>query len=255
MALLKLNSKGSYVKAWQDFLKGRGFGLTPDGIFGPKTAECTRLFQLDRGLTADGIVGPATVEAAKKAGFNAAPATSKPSTKKIYLMSAGHTNVKGQDRGAVGSGYIEGVEAVKIRDSVAAKLRDRGFLVAEDGDDGENEPLKKALSLIAGTALAVEFHFNAAATPKATGVEVLCKDERKAEAQNIARAISNSLELPMRGELGWKPDSSGQHHRLAFCQRGGLIVEVCFISNPADMRAYSENFEAMTTAIANAIAG
>lgn len=251
MALLKLNSNGPEVKAWQEFLKGRWFSVTSDSHFGPKTSEFTRLFQLDRGLDADGIVGPATIEAATKLGFGATPAA-RPLKK--LLISAGHTNIAGKDRGAAGSGYVEGVEAVKIRDSVAAKLRSSGLLVVEDGADDQNDPLKKALKLIAGTDLAVEFHFNAGPA-KATGIEVLSKRSKKTNAKRIAQAIADAIRLPLRGDGGWKSDRSGQHHRLAFCELGGLIVEVCFISNASDMDAYAENFEAMTTRIVDAIAG
>jgi N-acetylmuramoyl-L-alanine amidase len=172
----------------------------------------------------------------------------------IYLVSAGHTNKPGQDRGAAGNGLVEGVEAVLIRDEVATRLRSAGHSVREDGSDGVNDPLTKALTLVAGTDLAVEFHFNAA-TPKATGVEVLAKPNRKKEAQRIAKAISTALELPLRGDKGYKSDSSGQHHRLAFCEKGGLIAEICFISNPNDVASYKANKYQLFSDLAHAIAG
>ena len=56
------------------------------------------------------------------------------------LISAGHTNVPGKDRGAAGNGFIEGDEAVKIRDQVASILRGRGLEVIEDGADGVKAP-------------------------------------------------------------------------------------------------------------------
>lgn len=181
------------------------------------------------------------------------PDPNEANVKRKVLVSAGHTNKLGQDRGAVGGGYVEGVEAVKMRDAIAAKLRERGLEVVEDGADGVNDPLKKALALIAGTHAAIEIHFNAGPTT-ATGVEVLSTPNRKALAQRIAKAISISTGRPLRGDDGWKSDTSGQYRRLAFCRLGGLIVEVAFISNPTDMRAYSENFEELTTRIAEAIA-
>ncbi len=172
----------------------------------------------------------------------------------IYLISAGHTNKAGQDRGAAGNGLVEGVEAVLIRDEVASRLRSYGHTVREDGSDGVNDPLTKALTLVAGTDLAIEFHFNAGPV-KATGVEVLAKPNRKTEAKRIAKAISVALGLPLRGEGGYKSDSSGQHHRLAFCQKGGLIVEVCFISNPNDVASYKANKYQLFSDLAHAIAG
>lgn len=177
---------------------------------------------------------------------------SKSKTKTI-LVSAGHTNKAGQDRGVAGNGFIEGVEAVKIRDIVATALRARGHKVREDGEDGINEPLTKALALINGTDIAVEFHFNSVVNPKATGIEVLSMPNKKADAQRIAGAIHKALGLPLRGEKGWKSDTSGQHPRLGFCRRGGLIIEICFMSNPQDMAAYSANTAELMNGLVEAI--
>ncbi len=169
------------------------------------------------------------------------------------LLSAGHTNNPHDDRGAAGNGFIEGVETVKVRDAVAALLRDRGLTVIEDGSDGVNEPLKKAIALARTADTALEFHFNAA-SPQATGVEVLSKPNHRKLAQRIAKEISAALQIPARGgDGGWKSDTSGQHHRLGFCEAGGLIVEICFISNVGDMLAYTTKFGAMTLGIANAL--
>lgn len=172
---------------------------------------------------------------------------------KKILVSAGHTNDPRSDRGAAGNGYVEGRETLRLRDQTAALLRAKGVTVVEDGADGVNEPLKKALKLIPGTDAAVEFHLNAG--PKtATGVEVLSKPGRKKLAQRIAKAVGAATGLRLRGEQGWKADTSGQHHRLAFCSAGGLIVEVCFISNRSDMAAYEKHFEAICEGVAYVLA-
>jgi N-acetylmuramoyl-L-alanine amidase len=177
----------------------------------------------------------------------------QPNTKTI-LVSAGHTNVVGQDRGAAGNGFVEGVLTTELRDAVAAKLREKGLKnVVEDGFDGVNEPLKKAIALAKTANVAVEFHWNAAAQT-ATGIEVLSKPNKKALAQQIAKAISTATGIGLRGDGGWKADNSGQHHRLAFCEAGGLIVEVCFISNMNDMRRYRDNFEEVVSGIASVLA-
>lgn len=172
---------------------------------------------------------------------------------KIFLVSAGHTNQPGQDRGAAGSGFIEGVETVRLRDAVALRLRAAGFTVLEDGVDGVNEPLTKALALVRKADTAIELHFNAG-TRTATGVEVLAKWSRKRLAQQIAQAIKAATGLKLRGDAGYKSDTSGQHHRLAFCEKGGLIVEVAFISNAWDMDRYKRNFDAVAQGIADVLA-
>jgi N-acetylmuramoyl-L-alanine amidase len=160
----------------------------------------------------------------------------------LYLACAGHTNNPRDDRGAAGNGFIEGIETLKLRDAVALNMRLKGLSVIEDGADGVSEPLTKACLLARKANVAFEFHFNAGPST-ATGIEVLCKPSKKTLAQQFAKAIGNATGLPLRGDKGWKADDSGQHHRLAFCEAGGLIVEVCFISNKADMTSYQANFQ------------
>jgi peptidoglycan hydrolase-like protein with peptidoglycan-binding domain len=52
---------GTDVTALQGLLNEHiDSGLTPDGLFGPKTDEAARSFQQLRGLSADGAVGSKT---------------------------------------------------------------------------------------------------------------------------------------------------------------------------------------------------
>lgn len=166
------------------------------------------------------------------------------------LVSAGHTTNPKSDRGAAGNGYIEGIEAVKLRDETARLLREAGVSVIEDGADGISEPLTKAVALARSVNIAIEYHFNASVNPTATGIEVLAKPNKKILAQQIAQAIQTATGVTLRGEQGYKSDSSGKHHRLAFCEAGGLIVEVCFISNKSDMQAYAANFKKICEGVA-----
>jgi N-acetylmuramoyl-L-alanine amidase len=55
------------------------------------------------------------------------------------LVSAGHSTVPPRDSGATGNGFIEAVEALKVRDAVAALLRLKNIDVIMDGIDGESE--------------------------------------------------------------------------------------------------------------------
>lgn len=255
--LLKTGDHSSNVAYWQGFLVGYGFSdVLPDAHFGAKTALATRSFQAANGLRADGIVGQNTIKAAKAFGFKGFPNDEDhipDDRKKVVLVSAGHTNIKGKDRGAAAGGYIEGELAVTLRDAVADKLRRKGLTVTEDGSDGENEPLTRALELARKADIAVEFHWNAAASIAATGIEVLSKPKHKAFAQKLAGAIHEATGLKLRGESGWKADNSGQHHRLAFCEADGLIVEVCFITNKNDMNAYHGNYGKVVEKLADVL--
>lgn len=170
---------------------------------------------------------------------------------KTVLISAGHSD---SDPGACCGVYKEATLAVKMRDRIAKILAARGVPVLKDGADGINEPLRKAINLCGMVGdLAVEIHFNAG-PPTATGIEALCKPNQKGLAQKLCKAIGNISGIVLRGDDGFKPDNSGQHHRLGFCEAGGIILEVCFISSTKDMGAYVGNKEAVAEAVAHVLA-
>ena len=59
--IYKTGSRGEAVRQIQKALKDAGYGVIPDGIYGPVTCEAVRAFQSGNGLAADGICGPATL--------------------------------------------------------------------------------------------------------------------------------------------------------------------------------------------------
>jgi peptidoglycan hydrolase-like protein with peptidoglycan-binding domain len=62
--VLRFSDRGPAVALLQLALGRAGFGpLETDGIFGLRTQEALRRFQLARGLSADGVAGRATHEA------------------------------------------------------------------------------------------------------------------------------------------------------------------------------------------------
>ena len=172
---------------------------------------------------------------------------------KKILVSAGHSTVPPKDSGASGNGFVEAQEALKLRDAVAKILLEKKAEVTIDGVDGESQPLRKAIELAKKAEVAVEIHFNAGGST-ATGIEVLAKANHTALAQKLAGAIAEATKLKLRGDKGYKADNSGQHHRLGFCEAGGLIIDVCFISNLDDMTAYSANFPQIALNLANVLA-
>jgi len=171
------------------------------------------------------------------------------------LVSAGHSTGEGGAPGASSNGYTEANETLRVRDAVAAILKDKDLTVITDGEEGVSESLRSAIALAREADVAVEFHFNSSSSNRATGIEVLARANNRTLPRNLAKAIEQATRLTLRGgDGGYKPDNSGQHASLGFCRAGGLVVEICFISNPSDMSAYEANFSTLSTKLADVVA-
>ena len=101
-------------------------------------------------------------------------------------------------------------------------------------------------------ATAMVAHCNASENQKASGTEVLAGTDDMKLAAAISAAIANALKIPKRGA---KPEGAGQHHRLAFVQAGGVIVELFFLTSRDDLKAYYDRKWLAARAVANVLAG
>ena len=63
---LRSGMGGKLVTQWQQLLRRKGFVLSVDGIFGPKTLSATKAAQAWAGLKPGGVVGPKTWTAVEK---------------------------------------------------------------------------------------------------------------------------------------------------------------------------------------------
>ena len=167
-----------------------------------------------------------------------------------YTVTAGHGD---GDPGAVRGEHREADLMAELRDLVAARLRDMGHEVRQDGIGKFNRALTYAMTLIAGSECAIELHTNASENPAATGVEVIALPEQKDRAQRVAKAIADTLRLRLRGQAGWIDQSMSARGRLGFVRMGGMVVEVFFLSNPQDLAAYQQRKETLAQAIALAM--
>lgn len=161
------------------------------------------------------------------------------------LIAAGHSNT---DPGACANGQQEAALALELRDMVAAYLRQAGRDVTEDGADGVNLPLTEAIRLAKGR-FAVEIHFNAA-SPSAGGVECIAPVGLRYQAQKLAQATASALKIKPRGDAGYTCEAQSQHKRLGFVRAGGLILEVCFITNATEMAWYLAQKHALARTLA-----
>ena len=167
-----------------------------------------------------------------------------------FTVTAGHG---GQDPGACANGYKEADLALWQRNTIASKLRQLGHTVLEDGEDSQNQPLKTAIALIPKAHKAIEIHFNASTNPLACGVEIIALPKDKALAQNIGSAIACTLGTKLRGDKGFIDQSKSARGKLGFVSNGGLIIEVCFITNKAEMDSYQDRKWLVASAIARVL--
>lgn len=164
-----------------------------------------------------------------------------------FAICAGHGL---NDPGACYGGYTERDLMTELRDKVSDNLRRMGHEVFEDGEDGENRPLREAILLAKKCDLAIEFHTNASANPTAKGVETLSLPKHKDLSQRLSLTISTVLLTPRRGDKGWRPQEESARGKLGFVEAGGLIVEVFFLSNPEELEDYLKSVDLLAQKIA-----
>lgn len=170
--------------------------------------------------------------------------------RKIYI-SAGHSNKAGRDRGAASNGYIEGELTVRFRDLLKKELERLGANVIVDNNDTIlSQSIAFFKNLTSNKDIVLDIHWNSA-TPKATGVEHLIPGEysifEKELAKKLSDVVSETLNIPLRGVTagakGVKTELESHHGRLGWMRLTGenILCEMCFISNPNDMKKYFDN--------------
>ena len=168
----------------------------------------------------------------------------------IIVLTAGHSST---DPGACSGGYTEAGLMLELRDVTAEMLRDMGHVVIEDGGDGDNLPLRHAISLIEQGAIAVELHTNASDNPTARGVEAISLPDQRRLSQRLAQRVADVLGTRVRGAGGWIDQSQSARGRLGYVNAGGVILETFFISNPMERATYFERLPDVAMAIADTL--
>lgn len=174
----------------------------------------------------------------------------KTQTLGFATITAGHSNT---DPGAVNGKIKEADLVVNFRNAVSYYLREAGLQVKTDGTGTKNDPLSSAIKLIKGSSVAVEFHMNAATSKQANGVETIALPKDKKLAQDLSKAVADALGSRLRGNDGWIDQSKSARGRLAYVNAGGLIVELGFISNEAELAAYQARYWIAAKAVAKVL--
>lgn len=184
--------------------------------------------------------------------------------RKIYL-SAGHSNTKGRDRGAVANGYYEGDLMVIFREKVAYYLLKKYNIKAVlDGSDTIlAESLNFFKKITDSTCILVDFHLNSF-NNVSKGVETLIPTnysqfELKL-AGNISDVVAKSLDTVLRGSTkgvaGVKTEAESQHKSLGWMRLVGenVLSELCFISNPTEIKRFIDRMDLVSELVADELA-
>ena len=172
------------------------------------------------------------------------------------FISAGHNN-KGikPDPGAVANGYTEANLAVEFRNLVIEELTKLGEKVIKDNDDERLADYLKRIQTGSGSVV-LEFHFDAAASATATGTTALIGGDAdrldKAFGKELVEATSAILGIKNRGVLS---EADSHRGRLGLMRESGTValLELCFISNINDLKAYNEHKKELAVKIASIV--
>ena len=159
----------------------------------------------------------------------------------MLYISAGHNpNGIKTDSGAVGNGKRECDLTVEFRNLVLDQLKAKVALYISDNDSETlGQYLKRAET--GNGSVVLEFHFDASANSKATGATALvgvdADDNDKAFARDILYATVSTFGIKNRGVLS---EADSHRGRLGLMREKGIValLELCFISNPDDLKAY-----------------
>lgn len=181
----------------------------------------------------------------------------KTTASRRIAISAGHSNVQGQDQGAEGNGLIEGVETVKIRNRIKFHLERMGCKVSVDPDSSVTwKTVALFKKYFSARDVVIDLHLNAASSDRATGVEVLIpekySDFEHDLATELASEISSRLKIRNRGV---KTELQTPRKKLLWMTipAENILIEFFFISNPHDVSSYLINFDSMCVGTANII--
>ncbi|WFP97529.1 N-acetylmuramoyl-L-alanine amidase [Acinetobacter sp. ANC 7201] len=165
----------------------------------------------------------------------------------FVTVTAGHSN---KDPGAVNGKFKEAELVSQFRNAVAYYLREAGIQYKTDGVGTLNQDLNAAIKLIKGSSVAVEFHMNAAASKQANGIETIALPKDKKLAQDLSKAVADVFGSRLRGDNGWIDQSQSARGKLGFISNGGLIVELGFISNEAELAQFNTKYWTAAKAVA-----
>lgn len=167
-------------------------------------------------------------------------------------VHAGHT----QGGGARGSGYEESAVArqfVPVLRAAFDRVGQRTVDCTDNVSTTQTANINRLISLCNAVdkngRLDISIHLNSSDTASATGVEVLYYDQ-VGLASKVSAAIAKAAGLRDRGAKERKDLGV-----LRGTNAPAILIELCFISNPDDMKKLFANMQAIANAIVQAVTG
>jgi N-acetylmuramoyl-L-alanine amidase len=166
----------------------------------------------------------------------------------VVYLTAGHNLTKeNKGTGAFsslnGKEYDEAKLNIEIRDKVADFIKKSSPSTTVLTDD-DRTLLRDVINWLflkkTSSDISIEFHFNASTNENANGVEVFVRDQYAVKAFTLGKEICKSLS-GYWNTRGVKFANQGQHSTLPILTkpRGvNILIEVCFMTNMADMAIY-----------------
>ena len=178
-------------------------------------------------------------------------------TRKVFI-SAGHSNIPGKDMGAEGlEGLKEGNLTVELRNLVVKEL---GLLGQQTITDPNYFVTKDTVALInvilKSRDIAIDIHFNAFAVESAKGCEVLIPFNSTQVEKNLAKLLVDNISAALATKnRGVKTEADSARKQLMFmtpnCEN--ILIEVCFITNKADVLMYATKKDIVAKVIAKCV--
>lgn len=170
----------------------------------------------------------------------------------MSFPSGGHHN---SDPGAVANGYSEFELMSMFRNKVTAYLEKKGHRYITDKDWETNSQYQNRIKPREGDFL-IDFHADAASNKLVSGVGTFVSNNAgvvsKRAAKEIVDGLAKIMGIPNRGV---KDESQTARKRIGILNKPGaaVLVELFFITNPNDIKAFLDNLECIVEFIGQMI--
>ena len=170
------------------------------------------------------------------------------------ILNAGHyydACAKAEDTGAISGVHIESRMAITLRDVIAQKFDAVGRKYIKVPDNlNVTKSIEFVNKKVSEDDILVELHFNIAKSPTVRGCETYYYRQQYL-AKVFAEKVSKALSIPNRGYFPDDKSQIGQIDLLRKTKCKSVLIEVCFLSSPEDIKVL--NYDKVAQGILEAL--